>query len=118
MSTMFVNAALRATILVLIVLPAWAGERCAAIDGATLRCGTERVRIEDLRVPKLGEPGGEEARQRLQRLIRSGELTIQRGNQDRFGRTRARIYVNGNRITQFDVRPKSRTQSQRRTEAL
>ena len=115
MASMFAKARLLTTVLVLVGLPAWAGERCAAIDGSTLRCGSERVRIEDLRAPKLGEPGGEEARQRLQRLIRSGELTIQRGNQDRYGRTRARVYVNGNRVTQLDVTPRSKTQRQRRT---
>jgi endonuclease YncB( thermonuclease family) len=97
-----------AAVMVVLALPAWAGERCMAIDGGTLRCGSERVRIEDLRAPKLDEPGGEEARQRLQRLIRSGELTIERGNQDRYGRTRARVYVNGNRITQTDINAKSR----------
>lgn len=97
-----------AAVMVVLALPAWAGERCVAIDGGTLRCGSERVRIEDLRAPRLDEPGGEEARQRLQRRIRSGELTIERGNQDKYGRTRARIYVNGNRITQLDVNPKSR----------
>jgi endonuclease YncB( thermonuclease family) len=107
---MFARASL-AVLTLLLGAETWAGERCFAIDGGTLRCGSERVRIEDLRVPALSEPGGEEARQRLQRLIRSGELTIQRGNKDRFGRTRARIYVNGNRITQIDVSPKSRTGS-------
>lgn len=108
MLSMFAGVASLAAIMVVLALPASAGEWCAAIDGSTLRCGSERVRIEDLRAPRLGEPGGEEARRRLQRLIRSGELTIHRGNQDRFGRTRARVYVNGNRITQTDVSPKSR----------
>jgi endonuclease YncB( thermonuclease family) len=88
-------------------LPAWAGEWCTAIDGTTLRCSGERIRIEGIQAPGLSDPGGEEARERLQRRIRSGEVTIQRGNQDRFGRTRARVYVNGNRITQIDVTPKS-----------
>src|SRR5262245_48542632 len=108
MLVMLARAASLAIVMVVLTLPAWAGERCTAIDGSTLRCGNERVRIEDLRAPKLDEPGGEEARQRLQRVIRSGELTIDRGNQDRFGRTRARVYVNGNRITQTDLKPKSR----------
>jgi micrococcal nuclease len=84
-----------------------AGERCSALDGDTLQCGRERVRIEGLRAPGLQEPGGPEARQRLQRRIQSGELIIQRKGRDKYGRTLARAYVNGNRITQLDVTPKS-----------
>ena len=80
-----------------------AGERCSALDGATLQCGRERVRVEGLHAPTLNEPGGREARARLERRIRQGELVIERGERDRFGRTHARIYVNGKRITQLDL---------------
>jgi endonuclease YncB( thermonuclease family) len=80
-----------------------AGERCSAFDGATLQCGRERVRVEGLQAPTLNEPGGKEARARLERRIRQGELVIERGSRDRFGRTHARIYVNGKRITQLDL---------------
>jgi endonuclease YncB( thermonuclease family) len=86
---------------------ATAGERCTAIDGGTLQCGRDRVRVEGLRAPGLQEPGGQEARQRLQRRIQSGELVIQRKGRDRYGRTLGRAYVNGNRITQLDVSPQS-----------
>jgi len=84
-----------------------AGERCSALDGDTLQCGRERVRIEGLHAPDLREPGGEEARQRLQRRIRSGELVIERKGRDKYGRTLGRAYVNGKRITQLEVSPKS-----------
>jgi endonuclease YncB( thermonuclease family) len=80
-----------------------AGERCSAIDGATLGCGRERVRVEGLRAPPLEEPGGHEARARLQRRIQSGELVIDRKGRDKWGRTLGRAYVNGKRITQLDV---------------
>ncbi|HKO48493.1 MAG TPA: thermonuclease family protein [Polyangiaceae bacterium] len=100
-------------VLALLAAPAWPGERCVALDGSTLRCYGERIRIEDVQAPRLGEPGGEEARRRLERRIRSGEVVIARGNQDRYGRTRARVYVNGDRITQTDVGP--RPARQRRT---
>lgn len=92
--------------LTLLAAPAWPGERCVALDGSTLRCHGERIRIDDIQAPRLGEPGGEEARRRLERRIHSGEVVIQRGNQDRFGRTRARVFVDGDRITQMDVGPK------------
>jgi micrococcal nuclease len=81
-------------------------QRCRALDGATLECGRERVRVEGLSAPGLGEPGGDQARARLQRRIQAGELVIERKGRDRFGRTLGRIYVNGNRITQLDVTPR------------
>ena len=83
-----------------------AADRCTAMDGATLQCGRERVRVEGLRAPGLKEPGGREARQRLQRRIQSGELVIERKGRDRYGRTLGRVYVNGDRITQLDVSPR------------
>jgi nuclease-like protein len=85
-----------------------AGERCSAFDGTTLQCGRERVRVEGLQAPTLNEPGGQEARARLERRIRQGELVIERGGRDRFGRTHGRIYVNGKRITQLDLDTKPR----------
>jgi len=90
-----------------------AGERCSAFDGATLQCGREHVRVEGLHAPTLNEPGGAEARARLDRRIRQGELVIERQARDRFGRTLGRIYVNGKRITQLDVEPKARQASGR-----
>jgi len=80
-----------------------AGERCSAFDGATLQCGRERVRVEGLRAPTLNEWGGPEARARLERRIRKGELVIDRYGRDRFGLTLGRVYVNGKRITQLEV---------------
>lgn len=96
-------------ILILLALgtAASAGERCSALDGSTLQCGRERVRVEGLSAPGLKEPGGPVARQRLQRVLQSGEIVVQRKARDRHGRTLARVYVNGNRITQLDVTPKS-----------
>jgi endonuclease YncB( thermonuclease family) len=92
-----------------------AGERCNALDGNTLICAKdERVRVDGLRQPALHEPGGEEARQRLHRRIQSGELILQRMARDRFGRTLARAYVNGNRVTDLDLSPRSERRTARR----
>lgn len=92
---------------------ATAGERCSAIDGDTLRCGRERVRVEGINAPELKAPGGQQARQRLQQRIQSGEIVIERRGRDKYGRTLGRLYVNGNRITQVDVSPKGGTGSRR-----
>jgi len=97
-----------AALAVVLAGGASAGERCSAFDGATLQCGRERVRVDDLRAPSLNEPGGQEARARLERRIHQGELVIERGERDRFGRTHARIYVNGKRITQLELDTKPR----------
>jgi micrococcal nuclease len=94
-------------VVLLISAAAHAGERCVAIDGDTLRCGRERVRIEGVYAPDLEQPDGQQARQRLQRRIQSGEVVIERRGKDRYGRTLGRLYVNGNRITQIDLSPKS-----------
>src|SRR3954465_8761161 len=90
-----------------------AGERCSAFDGSTLQCGRERVRVEGLHAPSLNEPGGPEARARLERRIRQGGLVIERKSRDRFGRPLPRIYVNGKRITQLALEPKARQASRR-----
>ncbi len=79
-------------------------ERCVAISGDTLRCwGRERVRVEGIHAPSLKAPGGEQARQRLQRRIQAGEVAIQRKGRDKYGRTLGRVFVSGNRITQLDL---------------
>ena len=87
---------------------AWGGERCSATDGDTLRCGRERVRIQGINAPELNEPGGQQARQRLQQRLQAGEIVIERRGRDKHGRTLGRLYVNGQRISQIDVAPKAR----------
>ena len=83
-----------------------AGERCSAIDGDTLRCGRERVRIEGIDAPELQAPGGQQARERLQQRLKGGEIVIERRGHDKYGRSLGRLYVSGQRITQIDVSPK------------
>lgn len=82
---------------------AWAGERCTAMDGATLQCGRERVKVEGLNAPELKAPGGQQARQRLQQRLQAGEIVIERRGRDKYGRTLGRLYVGGKRITQSDL---------------
>ena len=110
-----VLATRRLVAVLIAVLPvlAAAGERCSAIDGDTLRCGRERVRIEGINAPELAEPGGKQARQRLQQRLQGREIVIERRGRDKHGRTLGRLYVNGQRITQVDVGPKGGTGSKR-----
>lgn len=107
--------AIRVIAIAAFVLFAWfffmsgvfAGERCHAVDGDTLRCWKERVRLRNIYAPELREPGGREAKQRLQQRIDSGELRIERRGKDKYGRTLGTAYVGGQRIKQSDISPKA-----------
>lgn len=79
---------------------------CIAIDGDTLRCGAERVRLLGLDAPELhacrkgrvcvsGDPVA--AKDALARLIAPG-VTITRVGQDRYGRTLALVYAGGRNV--------------------
>lgn len=81
----------------------YAGERCSATGPNTLRCGRELVRVDGLD-PK----GGKRTRDRLQRWLQAGEVVIQRRGRDKHGYTLGRLYVDGKRISQIDVMPRSR----------
>jgi endonuclease YncB( thermonuclease family) len=56
-------------------------------DEDTLKCGRERVRVQGVCAPELNEPGGYEAKQRLQQRIDSASLRIERHRRDKYGRT-------------------------------
>ena len=83
-----------------------AGERCIAIDGDTLVCNHQKVRLTNVYAAELNEPGGAAAKRRLQALIASGEVALRPFGQDRYGRTLAEVYVNGRRIEQSDIGPR------------
>jgi endonuclease YncB( thermonuclease family) len=107
---------IRTTLVLLAVTlggSASAGERCYAISGDTLRCGRERVRVEGIDAPGMRAPGGQQARQRLQRRIEAGEVVIQRRGRDKHGRTLGRVYVSGDRVSQMDVSGLQRTRRKR-----
>lgn len=79
-------------------LPAGA---CRAVDGDTLRCGQERIRLVGIDAPEMpghcargrqcapGDPVA--ARGNLARLLRSGPITIERLGRDHYGRTLALV---------------------------
>ncbi len=76
-----------------------------AIDGDTLRCGRERIRLLGIDAPELpghcrrgrrcveGDPVA--SRAALAAAIARGRATIERRGRDRYGRTLARVRVNG-----------------------
>lgn len=74
----------------------WRGvpPRCVAVDGDTLRCGEERVRLSAIDAPEMRGRCAREARlarrarDRLDELV-SGGVVLRREGRDRYGRTLA-----------------------------
>lgn len=91
---------------------AFAAERCIAIDGDTLVCNHQKVRLTNVYAAELNEAGGYAAKRRMQGLIASGEVTLRPFGHDRYGRTLAEVYVNGRRVEQADIGPRAGRGSQ------
>lgn len=81
--------------------------QCLAIDGDTLVCDRQKIRLTNVYAAELGEAGGAAAKRRLQALVRSGEVTFRVHGHDRYGRLLAEIYVKGRRIEQSDIGPRA-----------
>ena len=64
-----------------------------AVDGDTIRYGTERIRVRGMNAPELSEPGGLEAQQRLAELLSRGNINIIPDGQDVYGRMLADVFV-------------------------
>ena len=94
-------------IALLCPLAAFGGERCIAIDGDTLVCNHQKVRLTNVYAAELNQAGGYAAKRRLQALVASGEVVLRPFGQDRYGRTLAEVYVNGRRIEQADIGPRA-----------
>jgi len=84
-----------------------AGERCLAIDGDTLVCNHQKVRLTNVYAAELNEAGGRVAKRRLQTLVAYRVFALRPFGQDRYGRTLAEVYVNGRRIEQADIGPRA-----------
>ena len=100
----------------LIALLALAAAICiapAVHDGDTIRCGRERVRLVNIDAPEVpGSPRcedlrkgrnpswcdyrlGERSRSALSAFLAAGTVQIERKGRDQYGRTLARVTVNG-----------------------
>ena len=85
---------------------AWALQ-CRAIDGDTVRCGKKRVRLRNVYAAERGTPNAEKQRQALQAKLDQGKVHIKRWGRDRYGRILADVYVDGKKIVQSDIGPRS-----------
>lgn len=67
--------------------------RAYAADGQSFYLNGERIRVRG--VPFVGPDGSELAKQRLQRALDSGEVTLEEKGVDKDGNTIAIVHVNG-----------------------
>lgn len=101
---------IRAVLLALILVPPGAAAqtmRCKALDGDTLQCGAERVRLRDIYAAEKNEAGGAQARRNLRSRVDGRDVELKRHGQDRYGRTLADIYVDGRKLEQSDIGPRA-----------
>lgn len=59
---------------------------CTAIDGDTLRCGDERVRLARIDSAKRGEPGFQETKDTMQVLIQRKQVRCYVPTREKYGR--------------------------------
>lgn len=84
-----------------------AAERCIAVDGDTLVCNRQKVRLTNVYAAELNQPGGSAAKRKLQTLVQGREVTLRSHGHDRYGRILAEAYVDGRRIEQADIGPRA-----------
>jgi endonuclease YncB( thermonuclease family) len=90
------------------------GERCLAVDGDTLVCNRQKVRLSNVYAPELNQAGGAAARRKLQALVSGREVALKPYGYDRYGRLLADAYIDGRRIQQADIGPRGGRGIQRR----
>jgi hypothetical protein len=99
--------ALLLSLALLFVQTAAAGERCLAIDGDTLVCNRQKVRLTNVYAAEMNQAGGSAAKRRLQTLVVGKEVQLRPFGHDRYGRLLAEAYVDGRRIEQADIGPRA-----------
>lgn len=87
------------------------GRSAVIVDGDTIGFGSERIRILNIDAPESYQPNcekelvaGLKAKERLAQLVRAGMIVVQREGKDRYGRTLARLSVDGRDIGETLVR--------------
>jgi hypothetical protein len=93
-------------LLALLSNSAWA-ERCIAVDGDTLVCNHQKVRLTNVYAAEMNQPGGGAAKKKLQALVQNREVGLVTHGHDRYGRILAEVYVDGRRVEQADIGPRA-----------
>jgi endonuclease YncB( thermonuclease family) len=84
-----------------------AAERCIAVDGDTLVCNRQKVRLTNIYAAELNQAGGAAAKRRLQAVVQGREVALRPHGRDRYGRLLAEAFVEGRRVEQGDVGPRA-----------
>ena len=85
---------------------------CFAVDGDTLRCDGERIRLVGIDAPEIHGcpnyrrcvPGDGNASKRSLEAMMGGRISVQRVGHDRYGRTLAQVYVGGRNLACEQIR--------------
>jgi micrococcal nuclease len=72
-----------------LVLVAAAALSCSAIDGDTLKCGKERIRLTEIDSPEMPSYSGRAAKEKMKTMIAGEKVHCVRRGKDRYGRTLA-----------------------------
>jgi micrococcal nuclease len=75
-------------------------QHASAVDGDTIRVGSERIRLRGIDTPELSEPKGLAAKQRLEELLRSGPMEIVPHGRDVYDRLVADVFVDGRNVAE------------------
>jgi len=85
-----------------------------AVDGDTIRCGTERIRLIGIDAPEMGpcKPAGrvcvsgdpEASKRALSAALKNKPLRIERRGLDRYGRTLAFVSAGGEDLSCLQIR--------------
>ena len=106
-----IAACLLGIVLALLVERAWGAEpHIVAIDGDTIYVGEEKVRIIGMDAPETYQARceserlrGHRATEHLRYLLDAGHIAIRRQGRDRYGRTLARVYVDGHDVARLMI---------------
>jgi micrococcal nuclease len=71
-----------------------------AVDGDTIRVGSQRIRLRGIDTPELSELEGPAAKQRLEQLLRSGPIRIMPHARDVYDRLVADVFVNEQNVAE------------------
>jgi len=72
-----------------------------AVDGDTIRVGSERIRLRGIDTPEMSELEGPAAKRRLEELLRSGSIRIEPRGRDVYNRLVADVFVNEQNVAEI-----------------
>jgi micrococcal nuclease len=91
----------------LITATAASAQRCLAIDGDTLVCNRQKIRLVNVYAAELNQAGGAAAKRKLQALVQGRDVALKSHGHDRYGRVLAEAFVDGRRIEQHHIGPRA-----------